>query len=103
MNFIQLCIDGEAFADEIDDVVDSWHDEKAGQGLELHQFLGMSWNEYSLWAVKPNILPFIINAHRKKMTIDQDADFEHIAMAARAGSAEDARKIEAWLKSINKI
>ena len=38
--------------DEIDDFVEKWHeDENATQ--ELHEYLGMSWEEYSVWAAKP--------------------------------------------------
>ena len=33
--------------------------------LELHEFLGMSWEEYSLWSVKPRLLAEILN-HRKQ-------------------------------------
>lgn len=38
---------------QIDDAVDAWHD-GAGQGQELHEYLGMTWDEYSLWAQDPN-------------------------------------------------
>lgn len=34
--------------DQIDDLIDRWHN-GAGEGLELHEFLRMSWDEYGLW------------------------------------------------------
>ncbi len=39
----------------IDDFIDSWH-EGAGPLLKLHNFLGMTWEEYSIW-VENSILP----------------------------------------------
>lgn len=102
MNFIELCINGDAFDSEIDDFVDMWHEGTAGQDQELHDFLGMNWNEYSLWATKPSILPFIIKAHKNKSTLDVGQNFEQLAMAARAKNALEAKKIEDWLKMIGK-
>lgn len=103
MNFIDLCINGEAFAFEIDDYVDKWHDGEAGQDQELHDFLGMNQNEYSLWAITPSMLPFIIKAHKNHTTLDVTQDFEELAMAARAKNATEAKKIERWLKTIGKV
>jgi Trp operon repressor len=68
-NFIDLCISGDALADQIDDFIDLWHDNKAGQDQELHEFLGMTWDEYSVWATNPSILPFILAAHTDNKTL----------------------------------
>ncbi len=102
MNFIDLCIKGDAFDFEIDDYVEMWHDGKAGQDQELNEFLGMNLNEYSLWATKPSILPFIIKAHKNNSTLDAGQNFEQLAMAARAKNSLEAKKIENWLKMIGK-
>jgi hypothetical protein len=64
-SFIEKCINGDASLDEIDDYIDEWHDSDSDINLELHEFLGMSWEEYSLWAVKPSLLAEILN-HRKQ-------------------------------------
>jgi hypothetical protein len=32
----------------LDDLVDRWH-EGDGEGVELHEYLGMSWDEYCKW------------------------------------------------------
>ncbi|MFN8903880.1 MAG: hypothetical protein ACK5X7_03460, partial [Pseudanabaena sp.] len=58
-------INGDASLDEIDNYIDEWHDSDSDINLELHEFLGMSWEEYSLWAVKPSLLAEILN-HRKQ-------------------------------------
>jgi len=64
-SFIEKCINGDASLDEIDNYIDEWHDSDSDINLELHEFLGMSWEEYSLWAVKPSLLAEILN-HRKQ-------------------------------------
>lgn len=102
MNFVNLCLSGDVLEDEIDDFVETWHeDENLTQ--ELHEYLGMSWREYSVWATKPSILPFILSARNKGTTFDAEVNQERWALTARAGSAQEAKKLEAWLKRIGKV
>ncbi len=103
MSFIDLCLSGEVLEDEIDDFVDQWHDDESESCPELHEYLGMSWEEYSLWATRPSILPFILAARKKGTHIDIELNQERMALAARAESVEEAKKMEAWLKLIGKI
>lgn len=101
MNFVDLCLSGDVLEDEIDDFVENWHeDEDTTQ--ELHDYLGMSWEEYSVWAAKPSILPFILSARNKGTTFDVEVNQERLALVARAESAQEAAKLEAWLKLIGK-
>lgn len=41
---------------EIDQRVEDWHEGRAGADQTLHDFLGMSWPEYSLWVTQPSAL-----------------------------------------------
>lgn len=102
MSFIDLCLSGDVLEDEIDGFVDSWH-EGEETGLELHEYLGMSWEEYSVWATRPSILPFILSARKNGTTFDVELNQERLALAARAESADEAKRIESWLKLIGKI
>jgi len=65
--FIDKCLDGDALLDEIDDHIDAWHDESTSDEIELHTYLGMTWEEYSLWVDNSAILGSIINAKRKNI------------------------------------
>lgn len=56
--FVEKCMRGEVLPEEIDGFIDKWHD--GGSGEELHEFLGMSWEEYSLWVADADVLPSII-------------------------------------------
>lgn len=101
MNFVSLCLSGDVLEDEIDDFVESWHEDE-GSNQELHEYLGMSWEEYSIWATNPSILPFILSARMRGTSFDVEVNQERLALAARAGSPLEAKKLHAWLKLIGK-
>lgn len=103
MNFISNCLSGEAFTDEIEDYEEQWHSGVAGKNQALHEFLGMSWEEYSLWATRPSILSAIINSRKRKISLDEELFSERMALAARAENSQEALKMEEWLKRIGKI
>ena len=57
---MELCLSGEALPDEIDDFVDRWHE--SDSDLSIHEFLGMTREEYLSWVKEPNVLPRILDA-----------------------------------------
>ena len=59
-DFIQKCLTGDASIKDIDDYIDNWH--QRDSDLSLHEFLGMTRNEYHLWVEDPSCLPYIVNA-----------------------------------------
>ena len=89
--------------DEIDDYIAQWHSGLAGKNQELHEFLGMSWEEYSLWATRPSILAAILNSKLRHISLNEELNFERVALAARAKNNQEAAKMEEWLKRIGKI
>ena len=65
--FVDLCVMGQHHIEDIDDFIDEWHE---GEGDEdLHEFLGMSWEEYALWVSNPYVLPYIIKARKENKRI----------------------------------
>ena len=60
--FVDLCVKGEASPEEIDDYVDRWHEQPSKK--ELHEFLGMTWDEYSVWINDPDFLLRLIKSRR---------------------------------------
>lgn len=63
-NFIEAVLKGRVSdLDEIDDWVDAWHNGE-GQNLELYQYLGMTHEEYCIWAPHPSKLVEIIKARK---------------------------------------
>ncbi|QZA57162.1 hypothetical protein [Pseudomonas sp. 2hn] len=103
MSFIDDCLAGYAFLDEIDDFVDEWHDGTAGVGQELYQYLGMTRDEYGFWMTTPSVLPYIISARRNRRSLQEEIDCDSTRLAARASSKEEVKKLEAWLRKIGKL
>ncbi len=87
ISFIDKCITGESLPAEIDDYVDLWHEGKAGRHLELYEFLGMTWDEYSLWAARPSILPAIITARKRSSSLTDVLNIQGAAGAQRPPSS----------------
>ena len=63
--FVNLCLSGEAFAHEIDDFVDAWHD--GNDPRTLSDFLGMTDEEYAIWVERPETLREILNARQQSL------------------------------------
>ena len=70
-SFIEQCLSGHALLDEIDDFIDTWHE--SDSDLELHDFLGMSNDEFSAWVKDSSVLPHIIRAKRKQLVRKRNA------------------------------
>lgn len=98
MNFIELCLKGHVLADEIDDFVQDWHDGKAGAEQDLHDYLGMSWGEYSVWATNPSMLSYILSARKHGISFEEELARDRYALAARASSPLEAKRIMEWLQ-----
>lgn len=101
-DFITLCVNGEVLLDDIDDFVEEWH-EGSYTGT-LHDFLGMTWEEYSLWVADNDILPFIVTSHKDNVDINVVVEeFYAIPLAARADSTHKAKILMKWLKQQGKL
>jgi len=42
--------------EDIHRFVEDWHEGREGAGMELHEYLGMSWKEYGVWVATPAAL-----------------------------------------------
>lgn len=68
--FIDLCLGGKVLLDEIDDFIDQWHETPTGH--ELHDYLGLTKEEYSLWLRVPDALPYIVKARRENKPLKDE-------------------------------
>ncbi len=57
--FIEECLSGNASLEEIDDYISMWHEDENNE-LELHEYLGLTLEEYSLWVENPSFLKLIL-------------------------------------------
>lgn len=110
--FIELLVDGRALPDDADDFVDQWSD--SHDPRPLHDFLGMSWDEYSLWVEQPASLRYIVFARlRRKSTrnveraevhaISEYSTPRELAAVARATDSKEAQSVLDWLKRTGRI
>ena len=67
-NFIQEYLSGAARPTDIDGYVERWH--QCNSDKSIHDFLGLTLYEYSLWVENPEILSEIVAARRAGTNID---------------------------------
>jgi putative heme iron utilization protein len=60
--FMQKLFDGEVQMLEIDNYIEQWHNSNSEKSL--HEFLGMSWEEYSLFIKDPKFFESCITLTR---------------------------------------
>lgn len=102
--FIELCLSGDVVMDEIDDFVEVWHTDDAIEE-PIHQFLGMTEEEYALWVEQPGSLRLILAARDENAplyeAIERFVELEPIT--ARAADSEAARVVLQWLRKTGRI
>lgn len=65
VSFIDQVINGKVAPEEIDEFISQWHRAEYNSPLALmplHQYLGMTWEEYCLYVNNTKVLPVIIAA-----------------------------------------
>lgn len=96
-SFIEQCVSHEAEPEDIDDFIDQWHE---GPGAQpLHEFLGMTHNEYAFWLADAAILPVIIRIRSEHQSMDQllAASEKQLPAAAKTASPSGAQALIKWL------
>lgn len=98
-DFMTLALNGYVLPDEIDDFVEAWHDgENEG---ELHDFLGMTLEEFTLWVSDADSISIIISARHRRIPLvtavnDNLAEVERIA--ARTDKSWKIAQLRAWIQ-----
>ncbi len=99
-DFLSLALAGKVMMDEIDDFVSDWH---AGESdKELHEYLGMTWDEYALWVASADVLPLIITSRKLNRPLDEvTRDNLQVRLAARSDDPAKVKLIQRWLNKRN--
>lgn len=71
MRFLELYLKGDVLEDDIHRFVEDWHEGREGAGMELHEYLGMSREEYGVWVATPAALAFILTARKQGSSLGQ--------------------------------
>ena len=101
--FVDLCLTGNVLLEEIDDFVDRWHE--APEGTELHDYLGMTEEEYSLWLRVPDALPYIIKARHEGTPLTNAVvnAYQDMRLAARSNDQSKIVRLQNWLKAKDEL
>jgi hypothetical protein len=89
--YLDMAMRGEVMSDEIDDFVSAWH--KSNSDQDLHDYLGMTFEEYSLWVSHPDFIDLVIAARKNKLAL-RDAVNDNLNATQRlAARTDDPRKL----------
>ena len=96
--FFDLYSQGRATPDPIDDFVDQWHGGD-GQQQAIHEYLGLSLEEYDFWMRVPDALPKVLAARREGRPLEEVLrDYlQGLARTDNDADAETAKAVGAWL------
>ena len=96
--FMALCLKGKVELDTIDNYVDQWHETPSK--LELHDYLGMTREEYSLWLRVPDALPYIIKARREKQPLSDMVlhGYHDLKLTGRPDDHYKISRLQEWLE-----
>jgi len=98
LSFIEMALRGDAMPDEIEDFIEFWH--RSDSTAELHDFLGLTWDEYSLWVSDPEYVNLIIGARRNRRSLVEavNDNLRHEErLAARADRASKLVTLQRWI------
>lgn len=97
--FVDACLQGEAFADEIDNFVDRWHDEDCD--CDLADYLGFTAREYAEWVKHPHSLAAILLSRKHGIPLEDTIHRTKgsLALAARGSmtNPEEVSCVVDWL------
>ncbi|MEV2241066.1 hypothetical protein [Micromonospora sp. NPDC049891] len=101
--FVDACLSGRALLTEVDDYVSAWHDCE-DDTRDLHEFLGMTADEYRLWVERPESLRFILAAHKNRMPVTELVlEQTGLMAAARAEAKDEAVHVLRWLIKTGRV
>jgi hypothetical protein len=99
--FVDDVLAGKATAADIHDYIAAWHDAPDGSSeakVELHDYLGLTWNEYQLWGEHPESIRFTMAARRAQVPLETVlAEAKTVGVAARSTEGSDAVHVLQWL------
>ena len=106
-SFFELYSKGNALEEEIDDFIHEWHVAMKGRVgsdlVQLHDFLGMSQDEFDVWIQDSDALPHILNSRLEGRSIEEvmTKHVDDMLLAARAVDKSSIIALRAWLDSRN--
>ena len=87
----------------IDDEIDAWHE--AHTTVPLHEWLGLTPDEYELYVEKPAAIRIILAARHHNRSLKELLSAKDSAslIAARGASPADVKELRKWLKETGRL
>src|SRR6266478_5369699 len=87
----------------IDDEIDAWHE--ADTTIPLHEWLGLTADEYQLYVEKPASIRVILAARHQNRSLKEllDAKDATSFIAARGASPAEVTELTNWLKTTGRL
>lgn len=103
--FFQLYLAGKALPDDIHDFIDKWRsiysNANDNEIVPLHDFLGLTWEEYEVWIHDENALKSFATAREtnKSLRAVLRDRYQNTTIAARAEDSSKLAALRKWLVS----
>ena len=87
----------------IDDEIDAWHE--ADTTIPLHEWLGLTADEYQLYVEKPASIRIILAARHQNRSLEEllAAKDATSLIAARGASPAEVTELRRWLKATGRL
>lgn len=106
-NYLEDLLSGRALIEDFDDYVSSWHAADASDpiaNMALHEYLGLSWEDYRLAIEHPSSMRFIVAAKRANQSVqDVLTAVNASGVAARSEDFSEAQSLLAWLQKTGRV
>lgn len=88
---------------KIDDEIDAWHE--AETDLQLHEWLGLTREEYALYVEMPASIRVILAARHQKVPLKElmGATPGTALLAARGATAAEVKDLRKWLIATRRL
>ncbi len=101
-NFVDQCLAGNAYLDEIESYVELWH--RSDTDLEVWDYLGLTQEAYALRVERPCSLRYVLFGRKYRIPLEQALDLESPeSLAARAPSRDEAQSVLEWLRKTGRL
>ena len=103
-SIVERLLSGEEYdLTRIDDEIDAWHE--ADTTISLHEWLGLTSDEYQLYVEKPDAIRIILAArhHNRPLKELLAAKDSTSLIAARGASPAEVTELRKWLKTTGRL
>jgi hypothetical protein len=105
VTFVERALAGDVLdlAGEIDDDIDAWNE--SDSELQLHEWLGLTQDEYNLFATQPSLLRLILMSRRwdDGTLLELARDPNDVKLAARGATPAELETAHQWLRQTGRI